>query len=58
MDTSAAMHLIAVKGAATVTVDGQALLLDQGMSTAITEKGGASVENTGDEPVFLIQVLS
>ena len=58
MDTSAAMHLIAVKGAATMTVDGQALLLDQGMSTAITEKGGGSVENTGDEPVFLIQVLS
>ena len=58
LDGSSAMHLIAVKGAAIVTVDGQALLLNQGMSTAITEQGGVSVENTGVEPVYLIQVLS
>ena len=51
-------RLIAVEGAATVTVDGQALILNQGMSTTITEKVRVSVENEGGEPVFLIQVLS
>ena len=58
MDDSTAMHLIAVKGEATVMVDGQALFLNQGMSTEVTDKGGVSVENKGDASVFLIQVLS
>jgi mannose-1-phosphate guanylyltransferase/mannose-6-phosphate isomerase len=58
MDALVAMHLIAVQGAATVTADGQTHLLNQGESTAITEKGVVSVENTGDRPIFLIEVLS
>jgi mannose-1-phosphate guanylyltransferase/mannose-6-phosphate isomerase len=58
MAAPAAMHLVVVKGSARVTNDGQTLILDQGMSTTITEKGVVSVENTGDQPIFLIQVLS
>jgi mannose-1-phosphate guanylyltransferase/mannose-6-phosphate isomerase len=58
MDAPAAMHLVVVKGSARVTTDGQTLILDQGMSTTITEKGVVSVENTGDQPIYLIQVLS
>jgi mannose-1-phosphate guanylyltransferase/mannose-6-phosphate isomerase len=58
MEAPAAMHLVLVKGAARVTTDGQTLILNQGMSTAITEKGLVSVENTGDQPIYLIQVLS
>ena len=58
MDDPAAMHLVVVKGAARVTTDGQSLILDQGMSTVITEKGRVCVENTGDQPVYLIEVLS
>jgi mannose-1-phosphate guanylyltransferase/mannose-6-phosphate isomerase len=58
VEAPAAMHLVLVKGAARVTADGQTLILDQGMSTAITEKGLVSVENTGDQPIYLIQVLS
>ncbi len=57
MDAPAAMHLVVVKGAARVTADGQPLILNQGMSTAITEKGVVNVENTGDQPIYLIQVL-
>jgi len=57
MDAPAAMHLVVVKGAAKVTTDGQSRILDQGMSTTITEKGVVSVENTGDQPIYLIQVL-
>ena len=56
MDAPAAMHLVVVKGAARVTADGQPLNLNQGMSIVITEKGLVSVENTGDQPVYLIQV--
>jgi mannose-6-phosphate isomerase-like protein (cupin superfamily) len=52
------MHLVVVKGAARVTADGQTCVLNQGMSTAITEKGLVSVENTGDQPISMIQVLS
>jgi mannose-1-phosphate guanylyltransferase/mannose-6-phosphate isomerase len=58
MDAPAAMHLVVVKGSTRVATDGQTLILDQGMSTTITEKGVVSVENTGDQPIFLIQVLS
>ena len=58
MDAPAAMHLFAVKGSARVTTDGQTLILSQGMSTTITEKGVVSVENTGNQPIYLIQVLS
>jgi mannose-6-phosphate isomerase-like protein (cupin superfamily) len=58
MDAPAAMHLVAVKGAARVTAAGRPLNLNQGESTAITEKGVVSVENTGEQPVYLIQVLS
>ncbi len=58
MDASAAIHLIVVQGAARVTADGQTRLLNQGMSTAIAEKGGVLVENAGDQPIYLIQVLS
>jgi mannose-6-phosphate isomerase-like protein (cupin superfamily) len=58
MDAPAAMHLVVVKGSARVTTDGQTLILNQGMSTAVTEKGVVSVENTGDQPIYLIQVLS
>ncbi len=58
MDAPAAMHLVVVKGAARVTTDGQTLILTQGKSTAITEKGVVTVENTGDQPVHLIQVIS
>ena len=58
MEAPAAMHLVVVKGAARVTADGQTLILNQGMSTAITEKGLVSVENTGDQPIYLIEVLS
>jgi hypothetical protein len=47
-----------VKGAAEVTADGQTLNLNQGMSTVITEKGIVTVENIGDQPIYLIQVLS
>jgi mannose-6-phosphate isomerase-like protein (cupin superfamily) len=52
------MHLVVVKGAARVTTDGQTLILNQGKSTAITEKGVVTVENTGDQPVHLIQVIN
>jgi mannose-1-phosphate guanylyltransferase/mannose-6-phosphate isomerase len=58
MDAPAAMHLVVVKGSARVTTDGQTLILNQGMSTAITEKVVVSVENTGNQPIYLIQVLS
>jgi mannose-1-phosphate guanylyltransferase/mannose-6-phosphate isomerase len=58
MDAPAAMHLVVVTGAARVTTDGQTLILNQGKSTAITEKGVVTVENTGDQPVHLIQVIS
>jgi mannose-1-phosphate guanylyltransferase/mannose-6-phosphate isomerase len=58
VDTSAVMHLVAVKGTARVTAGGESLDLNQGMSTAITEKGVRTVENTEDEPISLIQVLS
>jgi mannose-1-phosphate guanylyltransferase/mannose-6-phosphate isomerase len=57
MDAPAAMHLVVVKGAAKVTTDGQSLILNQGMSTVISDKGLVSVENTGDQPVYLIEVL-
>ncbi len=58
MDAPAAMHLVVVKGAARVTTDGQTLILNQVNSTAITEKGVVTVENTGDQPVHLIQVIN
>jgi mannose-1-phosphate guanylyltransferase/mannose-6-phosphate isomerase len=58
MNAPSAIHLVVVKGAARVTADGQSLLLNQGMSTAITEKGAVTVENTGDQPIYLIQVAS
>jgi mannose-6-phosphate isomerase-like protein (cupin superfamily) len=58
VDAAAVMHLVVVKGTARVTAGGQSLNLDQGMSTAITEKGMVTVENTGDQPVYLIQVLN
>ena len=58
MEAPAAMHLVVVEGAARVTTQGQSLILDQGMSTAITEKGLVSVENTGDQPIYLIEVWS
>jgi len=58
MDAPAAMHLVVVKGAARVTTDGQTLILNQGKSTAITEKGVVTVENTADRPVYLIQVIN
>ncbi len=54
----AAMHLVVVKGAARVTADGKSLTLNQGKSTVITEKGVVSVENTGDQPIYLIEILS
>ncbi len=58
MDAPAAMHLVVVKGAARITTDGQTLILNQGKSTAITEKGVVTIENTGDQPVHLIQVIN
>ena len=58
MEAPTALHLVVVKGAVRVTTDEQSLILNQGMSTAITEKGVVSVENTGDQPIYLIQVLS
>ncbi len=57
-DAPAAMHLVTVKGAARVTADGRSVILNQGMSTVITETGVVSVENTGDQPIYLIQILS
>ncbi len=57
-DTPAAMHLVVVKGTARVTTDGQTLILQQGKSTVITEKGVVTVENTGDQPIYLIQVIN
>ena len=54
---AAAMTLVAAKGTASVTAGGQSLNLKQGMSTAITEKGVVVVENKGDQPIYLIQVL-
>jgi hypothetical protein len=41
---------------ARVTADGQSLNLEQGMSKVITEKGMLTVENTGDQAIYLIQV--
>ncbi len=58
VDACAIMHLVVVKGTAMVTAGGQSLNLNQGMSTAITEKGMVTVENTGDQAIYLIQVLS
>jgi mannose-6-phosphate isomerase-like protein (cupin superfamily) len=58
MDAPAALHLVVVKGAVRVTADERPLNLKQGESTSITEKGPVSVENTGDQPVYLIQVIS
>jgi mannose-1-phosphate guanylyltransferase/mannose-6-phosphate isomerase len=57
-DAPAAMHLVTVKGTARVTADGRSVILNQGMSTVITETGVVSVENTGDQPIHLIEVLS
>ena len=57
MDAPAALHLVVVKGAVRVTADERPLNLTQGESTSITEKGVVSVENMGDQPVYLIQVL-
>jgi len=58
MDAPVALHLVVVKGAARVTAAGGPHNLNQGMSIVVTEKGPVSVENTGDQPVYLIQVLS
>ena len=64
MDAFSVMHLVAVKGAARVTAGGSStargssLNLAQGMSIDITEKGVVTVENTGDRPNSLIQILS
>ena len=45
-------------GLLVVTAGGSSLNLTQGMSTEITEKGVVTVENTGDRPISLIQILS
>ena len=58
MDAPAALHLVVVKGAVRVTANERPLNLKQGESTTITEKGVVSVENTGDQPAYLIQVIS
>ena len=58
VDASAVMHLVAVEGTARVSADGQSVNLDQGMSTVITENGMVAVENTGDQAIYLIQVLN
>ena len=58
MDAFSVMHLVAVKGAARVSAGGSSLNLTQGMSIDITEKGLVTVENKGDQPISLIQILS
>ncbi len=58
IEAHAAMHLVMVKGTAKVTAKEQSLILSQGTSTAITEAGVVSVENMGDQPIHLIQILS
>jgi mannose-1-phosphate guanylyltransferase / mannose-6-phosphate isomerase len=58
MDAPVALHLVVVKGAARVTAAGGPHNLNQGMSIVVTEKGPVSVENTGDQPVYLIQVIN
>jgi mannose-6-phosphate isomerase-like protein (cupin superfamily) len=58
VDASAVMHLVAVRGTARVTAGGQSFNLDQGMSKVITEKGMVVVENTGDQVIYLIRVMS
>jgi mannose-1-phosphate guanylyltransferase len=58
MDALAAMHLVVVMGTANVTAEGQTLILNQGMSAAITEKGDVNIENAGDAPAYLVQVVS
>jgi mannose-6-phosphate isomerase-like protein (cupin superfamily) len=58
VDASTVMHLVVVKGTARVTAGGESLDLNQGMSTAITEKDMVTIENTGDQPIYLIRVLN
>jgi mannose-1-phosphate guanylyltransferase/mannose-6-phosphate isomerase len=58
VDASAVMHLVAVRGTARVSADGPSLNLDQGMSKVITGKSMVTVENTGNQAICLIQVLS
>jgi mannose-6-phosphate isomerase-like protein (cupin superfamily) len=58
VDAAAVMHLVVVKGTARVTAGGQSLNLDQGLSKVITEKGIVTVENTGNQAIYLIQILN
>jgi mannose-1-phosphate guanylyltransferase/mannose-6-phosphate isomerase len=57
MDGSTVMNLVVVKGAARVATGGESINLNQGMSTTLSKKGMVTIENTGDQPIYLIQVL-
>jgi mannose-1-phosphate guanylyltransferase/mannose-1-phosphate guanylyltransferase/mannose-6-phosphate isomerase len=57
MDVSTVMNLVVVKGAARVAIGAESHNLNQGMSTTFSVKGMVTIENTGDQPIYLIQVL-
>jgi mannose-1-phosphate guanylyltransferase/mannose-6-phosphate isomerase len=55
--TDAAIHLTAVKGAASVNAGGKSRVLKPGKTLTLSPPGVVGVENRTDEPVILIQVL-
>jgi len=56
VDASMFKHLIVIKGRAKIKSDRQTMLLNKGESTVISENNPAELENTGNEPLFIIQV--
>ena len=58
LEGHAAMNLVVVEGTARITIDGQAHILGPGKSATITDKETLSIENTGNQPLTVIQVLS
>jgi mannose-1-phosphate guanylyltransferase/mannose-6-phosphate isomerase len=55
-DASVSMHLIVVKGSASVGANGKTQNINQGKSITVSTPGVVSIENKSDEPIFLIQV--
>jgi mannose-1-phosphate guanylyltransferase/mannose-1-phosphate guanylyltransferase/mannose-6-phosphate isomerase len=56
-DAPATLHLVAVKGVAGVQANLREQILNQGESISIAENGVVSIENKGDQSIYLIQVL-
>ncbi|MBW2440781.1 MAG: mannose-1-phosphate guanylyltransferase/mannose-6-phosphate isomerase [Deltaproteobacteria bacterium] len=57
MDTAASMHLIVVKGSASVGFGGQTQNLCQGRALTVSKPGPVDIANKSEEPIGLIQVM-